>query len=79
MIVSQLGTYLSTVGSASSSDLARHFDTTEDAIEAMMQVWIRKGRVKKTQTGLCSGTCCGMRTQTRYEWVKDSNQIAVLC
>lgn len=78
MIVSELGTYLNTVGSASSSELARRFHTTEDAIEAMLGIWMRKGRVKKIQTGLCSGTCCGMRTQTRYEWVQDSNQIAVL-
>ena len=40
-------------------ELARQFQTSEDAIDAMIGVWMRKGRVRKVSAGGCSGSCCG--------------------
>jgi putative ferrous iron transport protein C len=49
-------------------ELARQFQTSEDAIDAMLGVWMRKGRVRKVSAGGCSGSCCGKRTDIYYEW-----------
>ena len=49
-------------------ELARQFQTSEDAIDAMIGVWMRKGRVRKVSAGGCSGSCCGQRSEIYYEW-----------
>lgn len=69
MILRELGDYLANQGRASRRDLARHFNTSEDAIEAMLGVWMRKGRVRKCHSGGCSGSCCGMREEVQFEWL----------
>lgn len=78
MIVQDLGQHLREVGSARIDELARRFTTSEDAIEAMMCVWMRKGCVKKIHSGGCSGRCCGLAEQTRFTWIKDDHQIAIV-
>ena len=59
MILRELGEYLAAQQKASRRELARHFHTSEDAVEAMLGVWMRKGRVRKVEQGGCSGGCCG--------------------
>ena len=49
-------------------ELARQFQTSEDAIDAMIGVWMRKGRVRKVSAGGCSGSCCGQHSEIYYEW-----------
>ena len=49
-------------------ELARQFQTSEDAIDAMIGVWMRKGRVRRVSAGGCSGSCCGQRSEMYYEW-----------
>lgn len=78
MIVHQLADHLKQVGRASAQDLARKFSTSEDAIEAMLSIWMKRGRVKKLKSGACSGSCCDLKARTHFEWVRDPNQIAIL-
>ncbi|ALP42031.1 FeoC-like transcriptional regulator [Aeromonas schubertii] len=71
MILRELGDYLARQGRVSRRDLARHFATSEDAVEAMLGVWMRKGRVRKCATGGCSGSCCGQKSEVLFEWLPD--------
>ena len=59
MILRELGDYLAAQQRVSRRELARHFHTSEDAVEAMLGVWMRKGRVTKRETRVCGGSCCG--------------------
>ena len=68
MIVRDVGNLLAERGRMSLRDLARHFDTAEEAMDAMLGVWMRKGRVRKVSAGGCSGSCCGQRSEMYYEW-----------
>ena len=79
MILRELGEYLEREGKVSRRDLARHFDTSEDAVEAMLGVWMRKGRVRKVEQGGCSGGCCGARAEAFYEWLPDGQIGVVQC
>ena len=52
-------------------ELARQFQTSEDAIDAMVGIWMKKGRIKKVSATGCSGSCCGQRSEIYYEWQSD--------
>ena len=41
MILRELGDYLAAQQKVSRRELARHFHTSEDAVEAMLGVWMR--------------------------------------
>ena len=68
MILHELGDYLAREHRVSRQELARHFHTSEDAIEAMLGVWMRKGRVIKQESQLCGGSCCGKQQLVMFEW-----------
>lgn len=69
MILSDLRTYLTTRGRAPIGDLRARFEIDDDALRAMLDVWIQKGRVRRLEAP-CSGCCgCGGSTEI-YEWVK---------
>lgn len=68
MILRELADSLQRQQRVTGRELARQFQTSEDAIDAMMGVWMRKGRVRKVSAGGCSGSCCGQRSETHYEW-----------
>ena len=58
-------------------ELAKHFGASEDVIEAMLGVWMKKGRIRKLMAGGCSGSCCGQRNEAYYEWLPEG-QIGVV-
>ena len=68
MILRELGDYLATQKRVSRQELARHFHTSEDAVEAMLGVWMRKGRVAKRESRICGGSCCGKSQEVMFEW-----------
>ncbi|WP_323948486.1 FeoC-like transcriptional regulator [Aeromonas caviae] len=68
MILRELGDYLALHKKVSRRALARHFHTSEDAVEAMLGVWMRKGRVAKRESSLCGGSCCGKHEEVTFEW-----------
>ncbi|WP_375748517.1 FeoC-like transcriptional regulator [Vibrio sp. HN007] len=47
MIVSQLKEYIEEHGSASRSAMAKHFSLSEDGVEAMLEIWAKKGKISK--------------------------------
>lgn len=71
MIVRELGELLAQRQRMSLRELARHFDSAEDAVDAMLGIWMRKGRVRKLKPGGCSGRCCGAREEILYEWLPE--------
>ncbi|MGL5948568.1 MAG: FeoC-like transcriptional regulator [Aeromonas sp.] len=62
MIVRELADYVQLHGRASLCQLAQQFATTPSAIEAMLQPWLRNGRIVRHDATLCRQGCC---TQAR--------------
>ncbi|NAW58765.1 MULTISPECIES: FeoC-like transcriptional regulator [unclassified Vibrio] len=48
MILSELKRYIEQQGSASRKELAKCFALSEDGVDAMLTVWIRKGIISRT-------------------------------
>ena len=72
MILSEIKQYLMKHKRATLGDLAIHFDTDPDAMRGMLEQWIRKGRVSKSDLKAdCNKTCCKCSddsTMEIYEW-----------
>ncbi|GEA49484.1 hypothetical protein VIN01S_02880 [Vibrio inusitatus NBRC 102082] len=47
MILQQLKSYLEQHGTTERTVLANHFGLTEDGVDAMLQVWVNKGKVTR--------------------------------
>ncbi len=47
MILAQLKDYIAAHGSVTAKELAQHFALSEDGVDAMLGVWMRKGVVSK--------------------------------
>ncbi len=73
MILSDIKKYLMQHKRATLGDLAIHFETEPEAMQGMLDQWIRKGKVTsyKVQAGCCSKSCakCGGESNMEiYEW-----------
>lgn len=66
MILTQLLDYLAEFGPSTQSHLAGHFALSEDGVDAMMAVWINKGRVTRT----INQSTSGQAAQVKYSLVK---------
>ncbi|WP_207765798.1 FeoC-like transcriptional regulator [Pleomorphomonas carboxyditropha] len=73
MTPSAVRDYLRERGSAPLSDVALHFDAGEDAVRAVLDLWVAKGRVRALTDGAgCSkaGTCgCTCKAEEIFEWI----------
>lgn len=84
MLMQTLLNYIQLNGQATLLDLSRHFKVSESAIEAMLAIWIRKGKIKYldlNQTASCASNesakkqrctdCsgCDSRLSKIYSWV----------
>ncbi|MEE4379872.1 MAG: FeoC-like transcriptional regulator [Candidatus Competibacteraceae bacterium] len=72
MILSELRDYLKTHRRVALTDIAHHFNSDPDALRAMLQKWVVKGKVVKQPTGsLCGGGCCHCDPLTLeiYQWI----------
>jgi hypothetical protein len=80
MTPSTVRDYLKERGSVPLSDVALHFDASEDSIRAVLDLWIAKGRVRPLAAGAgCSkaGSCgCACKVEEIFEWVGDRRVIA---
>ncbi|MEE3880154.1 FeoC-like transcriptional regulator [Vibrio sp. YYF0003] len=47
MILKQLYNYIADNGAVSQSELAKQFGMSEDGADAMLSVWIKKGRITR--------------------------------
>ncbi len=74
MILSEVKSYLVQRRQATLSDIALHFDSDPDAVRGMLELWIRKGRVRRQAlTASCGQSCgsCDPATTEIYLWVDD--------
>jgi len=59
MILSRLNEYLRQRGRASLADLAQGLDSTPEAVEGMLAILERKGKVRRLPPGsACGSGCC---------------------
>lgn len=58
MILAEVKGYLQARGQATLADLALHFEAEPDAVRAMLEVWMRKGRVERFQAAAACGSAC---------------------
>ncbi len=49
----------------------------EEEVEAMLGVWMRKGRVTKRERQICAGSCCGKHQEVMFEWC-EAGQIGLV-
>ncbi len=71
MILSDIRNYLQLNGEATLADIALHFETDADAVRGMLDVWIRKGKIRKQMaTASCGSTCnqCDPAATEVYVW-----------
>lgn len=69
MILSEMKSYLIERRRAPIGDLAARFGVETDALRSMLDVWVRKGRLRRVDGGAC-GSCCGCAAAGAeiYEW-----------
>lgn len=71
MILSDIRDYLQQRGQASLGDIALHFDADPAAVQGMLDIWIRKGKVeKRAATASCGSSCqqCDPSSTEIYTW-----------
>ena len=69
MIVSELKEYIQQHNGASRKELATHFALSEDGVDAMLEIWIRKGQLSKS-IALDKGK--GVK-EVRYRWNREND------
>jgi DNA-binding IclR family transcriptional regulator len=74
MILQQLQSYLYTHPQTSLEELVRQFQTDADALREMLNLLIRKGRVRKLTGKQCYGChSCSPESLELYEWVNSGS------
>ncbi|MCW5699700.1 MAG: FeoC-like transcriptional regulator [Rhodospirillales bacterium] len=74
MILSELKSYLVDRRRVPITDIAIRFGVTPDAARGMLDVWARKGRVRRVEDGgqACGGCCgCTGGQPEIYEWLDE--------
>ena len=77
MILSELCSYLAQRRQAPLVDLAHRFDSSPEALRAMLEVLARKGRVRRIENGAaCASSCCKCDPASveTYEWVDPAGE-----
>jgi DNA-binding IclR family transcriptional regulator len=70
MILHELQTYLRHHSPTSLAELAHHVQADTEALRAMLNLLIRKGRVRKLANITCGGChSCAPESLELYEWV----------
>lgn len=75
MILQQLKQYIAEHGRSSRKQLAIHFGMSEDGVDAMLAVWIRKGTIGKELVG-CDSTHCQTAKDVWYRCLA-ANELSV--
>ncbi|MDN3698737.1 MULTISPECIES: FeoC-like transcriptional regulator [Vibrio] len=66
MILSDLKNYITENGSASRNELAKKFTLSEDGVDAMLSVWVKKGQISR----LIDTNKAKKVTRVRYSTIK---------
>ncbi|WP_394210513.1 FeoC-like transcriptional regulator [Enterovibrio calviensis] len=65
MILTELRDYVIANPQCSLTEMAVHFGLSEDGIDAMLSVWVKKGQLKTTVSDSRNGVV------RQYQWVSD--------
>ncbi len=76
MILKQLKDYIEQKGRARRSDLAHHFGMSEDGVDAMIAVWVQKGKIGKELVGCDADSCCQSAREVWYRQLQD-NELSI--
>jgi hypothetical protein len=68
-MLSTIGRYLERRHTASLADIAHHVDADPDAVEGMVDHWIRKGKVCEVPAACGGCTHCDPATVKIYRWL----------
>jgi len=69
MILTEISDYLEQRGELALCELARHFRTSEDAMQGMLAIWQRRGRVELTERQCGGGCSCPSSREIRVRWL----------
>ncbi|UAB69501.1 iron transporter FeoC [Vibrio sp. SCSIO 43132] len=69
MILTELSDYLSQEQKVSRRKLAKQFGMSEDGVDAMMAIWMKKGKVSRTRDK--------SESNVTYNWIVKPEQIAL--
>ncbi|CAH0525125.1 FeoC-like transcriptional regulator [Vibrio hippocampi] len=61
MILSELKSHIESHPGVTRGALAKHFALSEDGVDAMLQVWLNKGQVSRTEDCDKQGNILGIR------------------
>jgi len=72
MILQQLKQALEHQGWVEQRNLMRRFNLSEDALDSMLSIWMRRGLVVRNSAAGCSGGCgCGDASGgVQYRWAQ---------
>jgi hypothetical protein len=73
--------YLRQRGQATLGDIALHFDVSPEVARQMLEIWIRKGKVRRTSaTPSCGTSCsqCDPVVTEIYSWMESDVQPVAL-
>ena len=66
MILTDLKQYIETHPKCSQAELAKTFNLSEDGVDAMLSVWVKKGRVKTIVSARPD------KSERRYVWLANN-------
>ena len=67
MILFELRQFLKEQHTVSLKELCEHFESSEEAMEEMLKIWVRKGYLKILDTSLPCGGCSDINcTRPKY-------------
>lgn len=68
MILGDIREYLKQRDTASVSDVAAHFDVSQEAAELALNYWVKKGKVRAVSAA-CGSSCDGCGSSSGvYQW-----------
>jgi putative ferrous iron transport protein C len=76
MILTQLKDHLVVNGRTSRSALAKQFGLSADGVDAMLAIWIKKGKVSKALAGNTSDPRGQDASEVWYRW-NDESELAI--
>ena len=67
MILFELRQFLKEQHTVSLKELCKHFESSEEVMEEMLQIWVRKGYLQTLDTSLPCGGCSDINgTRPKY-------------
>ena len=78
MKLGEIRNYVKQRGGSSLTDVATHFDISEEAAKLAVEYWIKKGKIR-AQGAACGSNCggCGSASES-YQWVNSKSPIGAL-